>query len=258
MAIPSILAEHSAAFHATQQSFIRVRPQAARTTQPWDSKVGGLPYMPKGMDWPVAPDGRALFFLAQINFAEVPHLDPFPQSGIVQFYIYDDDLYGMDFDDGTTQDTFRVLWHPEPVKDPSLLRQDYDMKRDYDELPHHPEQSFPLQFALADELMPTTDYQFAAQIGADFFAQFGEDEWDIQEQYDKSVRSDGHKIGGYAYFLQDDPRSVADPMLLLFQLDSDEPMDLLWGDTGVGHFFIRPDDLAKRNFSRVLYDWDAM
>ena len=47
-------------------------------------------------------------------------------------------------------------------------------------------------------------------------------------------------------------------MLLLFQLDSDEGMDLMWGDMGVGHFFIREADLAARDFSRVLYDWDNL
>ncbi len=78
------------------------------------------------------------------------------------------------------------------------------------------------------------------------------------DEYGKMVRPQGHKIGGYAYFTQDDPRRASDPMLLLFQLDSDERMDLMWGDMGVGHFFIREKDLVARDFSRVLYDWDAL
>ena len=47
-------------------------------------------------------------------------------------------------------------------------------------------------------------------------------------------------------------------MLLLLQLDSDELMDLMWGDMGVGHFFIRASDLERRDFSKVLYDWDCL
>ncbi|MBK6997000.1 MAG: DUF1963 domain-containing protein [Lewinellaceae bacterium] len=33
---------------------------------------------------------------------------------------------------------------------------------------------------------------------------------------------------------------------------------LCGGDMGVGHFFIREQDLAALDFSRVLYDWDCL
>jgi uncharacterized protein YwqG len=164
----------------------------------------------------------------------------------------------MDFDDGENPDTFRVIYHPDPVQDQSQLRKDFQLLRDFDELPHHPDESYPLSFAIEEGVLPMTDYRFYPHFGADFFRQFGEKEWDIQEDFGKKVRADGHKVGGYAYFTQDDPRRTDDPMLLLFQLDSDERADLMWGDMGVGHFFIRAADLEKRDFSRVLYDWDCL
>lgn len=243
---------------ATRRPFVRAAALPARATTPWESKVGGSPYRPKDSAWPTASDGRPLFFLAQINFAEMPPTTPFPQTGIVQFFINDDDLYGMDFDDGEKQDTFRVLYFPEVVKDENRLQTDSPAPRDFEFLPHHPEESYPLQFARAEEFMPQTDYQFWQTFGADFFQKFGEKEWTLTDAYAKAVKADGHKIGGYAYFTQDDPRRPDDPMLLLFQLDSDEGMDLMWGDMGVGHFFIREADLAARDFSRVLYDWDNL
>jgi uncharacterized protein YwqG len=243
---------------ATQQPFIRVKSQEARKTKPWESKVGGVPYMPKETVWPVAPDGKALFFLAQLNFADMPHLTPFPEKGIVQFFIHDDDLYGMDFDDGENPDTFRVLFYPDPVKDEKVLETKVNIPEDFDLLPHHPDESYPLVFTLEEGVAPATDYRFYQAHGADFFRQFGEKEWDVQEDFSKKLRADGHKVGGYAYFTQDDPRRPDDPMLLLLQLDSDELMDLMWGDMGVGHFFIREADLAKGDFSRVLYDWDCL
>lgn len=243
----------------TKRTFIRATAQQSRNTQLWESKVGGQPYLPKGVTWPTAPDGRELFFLAQLNFAEMPPLPPFPTQGIVQFFINDDDLYGMDFDDGENPDTFRVLFHPEVAQNESVLQTKFPMLRDFDDLlPHHPDESYPLTFALAEEVVPITDYQFYQHFGADFFRQFGEKEWDVMDEFGKAVRPQGHKIGGYAYFTQDDPRRSDDPMLLLFQLDSDELMDLMWGDMGVGHFFIREKDLAARDFSRVLYDWDCL
>ncbi len=243
----------------TQRPFIRVTSQASRKTKLWESKVGGQPYLPNNMAWPKSPDGRELFFLAQINLAEVPALSPFPTKGILQFFINDDELYGMDFDDGENADTFRVLFHAEVLEKESLLQTKLP-RTDWDEalLPHHPDECYPLSFGLTEEVVPITDYQFYQHFGSDFFQQFGEKEWDVMGELEKSVRTQGHKIGGYAYFTQDDPRRPDDPMLLLLQLDSDERMDLMWGDMGVGHFFIREKDLAARDFSRVLYDWDCL
>jgi len=257
--LPAAMEPFRAKLLETKQPFIRIKAGPLGESAPWSSKVGGKPYMPKGTAWPVAPDGKELFFLAQINFAEAPALAPFPAKGIVQFFINDDDLYGMDFDDGENPDTFRVLFHPEVVQDKAALQTSFPKLRDYDELlPHHPEESYPLRFETEEEVAGMTDYRFHRHFGTDFFQQFGEQEWQVMNDFGKAVRPQGHKIGGYAYFTQDDPRRPEDPMLLLFQLDSDEGMDLMWGDMGVGHFFIREKDLLALDFSRVLYDWDCL
>ncbi|MCB0531215.1 MAG: DUF1963 domain-containing protein [Lewinellaceae bacterium] len=256
--LPTVLEPFREKLLATRQSFIRVKPEAARPASWWESKVGGLPYLPAGTAYPMAPDGRPLFFLAQLNFADMPRLEPFPERGILQFYIYDDDLYGMDFDDGENPDTFRVLFFPDTTNDVAALQTTFPDTSGFDLLPHHPEVSHPLSFELAEEVAPATDYLFWQQFGAGFFRQFGEQEWELQDEFNKLVNSQGHKVGGYAYFTQDDPRRPEDPMLLLFQLDSDEGMDLMWGDMGVGHFFIREKDLRAQDFSRVLYDWDCL
>lgn len=258
MRLPTALEPYRDRLLATKRTFVRAKSQPMRNTLLWESKVGGQPYFPKGMVWPTDPGGQELFFLAQINFAEMPALAPFPTQGIVQFFISDDDLYGMDFDDGENPDTFRVLFHAEVMQDTAKLRADFPPLRDYELLPHHPDECYPLVFSMEDEVMPMTDYRFAQVFGGDFFQQFGEKEWDVTDEFGKAVRAEGHKIGGYAYFTQDDPRRADDPMLLLLQLDSDEHMDLMWGDMGVGHFFIREKDLVAQDFSRVLYDWDCL
>lgn len=256
--LPSVLEPFREKLLQTKQSFIRATAEKSRNTQLWESKVGGQPYLPKNHVWPTANDGRELFFLAQLNFTEMPSLPPFPTTGIVQFFILDDDLYGMNFEEGETQGTFRVLYHPQVTQDEGVLQTTFPMLRDFDELPHHPDESYPLKFSLEEEIAPITDHRFYEHLGQDFFQQFGEKEWDVMDEFGKALRPQGHKIGGYAYFTQDDPRTAADPMLLLFQLDSDEGMDLMWGDMGVGHFFVREKDLAARDFSRVLYDWDCL
>ncbi|MBF1069181.1 MAG: DUF1963 domain-containing protein, partial [Prevotellaceae bacterium] len=47
---------------------------------------------------------------------------------------------------------------------------------------------------------------------------------------------------------------------LLFQLDSetvDEEEITMWGDCGVGNFFINCEDLKRLDFSNVVYNWDC-
>jgi uncharacterized protein YwqG len=74
-------------------------------------------------------------------------------------------------------------------------------------------------------------------------------------------RADGHKIGGYPYFTQYDPRAYTRysdcDFNLLFQMDTDWPENIMWGDAGVGNFFIREEDLRNCDFSHVLYNWDC-
>lgn len=239
---------------------VRVTAQKQADALPWQSKTGGMPYLPKGDEWPLSREnGKPLFFLAQLNFAEIPPLDPFPRQGILQFFIGDDDLYGMNFDNGEDPVNFRVSYYPNPILDASALQNLPELvEREYEYMPHHPDECYPLRFELTDMLLPATDYRFSERFGADFFARFGDDEWDLLDEYARIVNAQGHRIGGYAYFTQDDPRSPADPMLLLFQLDSDQSMDLMWGDMGVGHFFIREQDLKTLRFDRTLYDWDGL
>ena len=76
---------------------------------------------------------------------------------------------------------------------------------------------------------------------------------------------EGHRIGGYPFFTQDDPRGYLPHLqqhtILLLQLDSDsgngDADKVLWDDAGVGNFFITPEDLQQRDFSRVLFTWDC-
>lgn len=62
------------------------------------------------------------------------------------------------------------------------------------------------------------------------------------------------------YFTQEDPRAADDDDVLLFQLDSEghgDEVDIMWGDSGIGMFFIRPADLRARRFERAWFYWDC-
>lgn len=56
---------------------------------------------------------------------------------------------------------------------------------------------------------------------------------------------------------QDDPRKYRHDNILLLQINSDFNQDIMWGDVGLGNFFIRKEDLKQLNFSNVLYNWDC-
>lgn len=77
----------------------------------FDSKIGGLPYCPKDVQLPTNSEGQQLILLAQINFSQVPKMNIFPQKGILQFFISNDDLYGMNFDNWSEQKDFRIIFY---------------------------------------------------------------------------------------------------------------------------------------------------
>ncbi|MDE5737177.1 MAG: DUF1963 domain-containing protein [Oscillospiraceae bacterium] len=85
-----------------------------------------------------------------------------------------------------------------------------------------------------------------------------------EEAYKKVIKDFGnvhHQIGGYPYFTQCEPREENSKYdFLLFQLDSECWQDndrVMWGDMGIGNFFISSENLKKLDFSDVFYNWDC-
>ena len=81
----------------------------------------------------------------------------------------------------------------------------------------------------------------------------------LEDAFYETLTGDGHKIGGYPFFTQDDPRAYGDyqqSTVLLLQIDSVGD-HIMWGDCGVGNFFITEEELQKKDFSKVLYNWDC-
>ena len=238
----------------TLQSYIEVVPRPVAETTLWQSKVGGQPYLPRGTDFPKTSKGEHLAFLAQINFEETPPMSSFPRTGILQFYIHGDDMYGLNFDNPTEQDLFRVLFFEKIEIDLEKLTTDFSFLGNYTNTPHSPNKSFPLDFLYGQEIISTSDYRFEKEIEPKITEMLGDEG---VEEYYEAVNSGGHKLGGYPYFTQYDVRSEENEMMLLFQLDSDDNLELMWGDVGVANFFIKKEDLEKRDFSKVLYNWDC-
>ena len=254
--LPTSLEPFRKEFEKTALDCIRIS-KAEGEPKLWESKLGGHPYLPKNVTFPKNAEGKDLVFLAQINFEEAPHLDPFPTSGILQFFINDDDLYGLDFDNQLVQNNFRIIYYDDTIlKQENNLITDFSFLRAYDFTPHMLNESYKFQFEIKKELVPVSDFQSGKEIGKSLSTV----DDDTIDEYNDLHLSSGHKMGGYAHFTQEDPRSYDKSMqnlMLLLQLDTDPNMEIMWGDCGICNFFIDPKKLAKKDFSEVMYNWDC-
>ncbi|KKK37527.1 hypothetical protein WQ57_13900 [Mesobacillus campisalis] len=232
----------------------------------YESKFGGFPYLPKGADHPLDEKGRHMSLLAQYRFSDIPKLPGMPLEGMIQFFLSaHDDMMGLDFDDPTSQKNFRVVYHAEVLEDDSLLVTDFSYMEEPDEDYLPIEGEWAISFSLAQEPVPPSDFQFEELMkDMDCEVVVGKDsygELTLIDVFSEELSGEGHKIGGYAYFTQEDPRcyehSFREHDILLLQMDSEDEREIMWGDCGVGNFFIRKEDLEKLDFSRVLYNWDC-
>ena len=74
----------------------------------FDSKFGGIPYLPQDAKVPVDSEGVQLGLLAQINCSDLPENDLYPKTGLVQFWIGRDDLMGLDEEEGSKASFFFI------------------------------------------------------------------------------------------------------------------------------------------------------
>jgi len=258
--LPTELEEYRSQIETTIKSYIKITAKPENNLTPWQSKFGGTPYFPKGQQYPKDSKGKPLFLLAQINFAELPRLEPFPPHGILQFYIADNDLYGLQFEDMIKQENFRICYFSEIFKDAGRLVTDFSFLPSSTFLPVSRQCS--LAFELNQQPISAYDYQFEANIFNNRnFPEPRENFYEFLDNYEKLFRADGHKLGGYPYFTQSDPRwnekYKSMDLKLLLQVDTDSNANIMWGDAGVANFFIMESDLKKSVFSEVMYNWDC-
>ena len=241
----------------------------------FDSKVGGLPYWDPAKTYPTDSNGKKMYLLAQINFDQDKAESPLPQSGMLQFFVGDDDLYGLDFDHPTKQKNWRIVYH-EKI-DTSLTAEAVEamgipVSPDNEEVvnpvfrscvfrlakketwltPDNWESFDELTLEVAEDLFGETDAESADEV-------FGEDQYALLEE--EYFYSENSHLLGHPYFTQADIREEGWRYdTLLFQLDSEtaeEEEITMWGDSGVGNFFINAEDLKNLDFSNVVYNWDC-
>lgn len=260
----------------TAKKTMRVKESEGANLGIYESKFGGLPYWEEKDEYPTDKNGNQLILLAQINFEKTPIEDErFPKQGILQFFVGTDDLNGADFDDLTNQSGFRVIYHEniesgitrEDIRSQGI-RSNSDLDgADGEYFPFYKE--YEIEFEEDEEPISIAMEDFETELSASVEAVTGEgieDMWDDlpAEEADyisETCNGAGHKVLGYPYFTQYDPRGENGEYngkeydTLLLQIDSIG--DIMWGDSGIANFFINEQDLINKNFDDVLYTWDC-
>ncbi len=277
MNFPRSLRPYAAIIKATSKPAVLFRPERG-STDARQSKLGGRPYFPwdynadyhhqnypkAGMRWTPWPKhpttGRELQLLLQINFAEVPPIDPFPTSGILQLFVDDEEWHDLG-------DSVRAVYHPDASKE----------AYDFSDVPTDDFRvsEAALVFEFEQEFITTSDFRFEETYAApvfeghsfyEFNRLHGGKLWSpylsitsLRYRRDPDVGRGRNKLGGYHYSQNDnDPRTGLaewqDSVLLAQFQDYEE---LSWGDCGSAQFFIKTNDLKGQNFSGLLFHWDS-
>ena len=242
--LPPGLEPRRAELRGLERPVVRPFPTAGQPA-PWDSKFGGVPYRPVGSAWPLDTHGAPLPFLAQIDLAQANaggHLPDLPRRGLLQFFV--------------SHAGERVLYWPDPVQDEAALTREMPELEDFqEEMFSPPEQA--MGFVPDREIPSSLDDRLKFAQPDD---QTGTGEAYQQAENNSKLQPNGHRLRGYPMVINTS-HPAAEDVQLLFQFDGDDYGGQLFGDSGgmggwVG-FFIRPDDLAKLNFSRVWAEMDA-
>jgi uncharacterized protein YwqG len=167
--------------------------------EPWQSKMGGRPYLPKGVSYPCdRRTGQLMMFLLQVDCAELPAVEGLnlPNQGLLQFYV------GLNVPMGDlSPERHRVLYFPEIVRDKSGLITDFSFLEGPASALEWYSQVYGLTFALQQDVFWSTrlelDESFELPEALEELAEEF-DEW--LYDYEQGCASAGqrlNKLGGF-------------------------------------------------------------
>jgi uncharacterized protein YwqG len=227
------------------------------------SHFGGSPQLPNGTGWP-EKGGRSLDFLARLSLSEIQraHSVPWlPQSGALLFF-YDirKHPWGFDPNDRGGFAALHVPDLPEPVVAANHASK-YDGAatfnrnvsfRHIDVVPSEgdPVRDLKLNDAEYEKLSQIDEAAFDAkpkhQVAGIPSPVQGND-MDLECQ----LASNGVYCGnakGYESARATELESGRTNWRLLFQMDSDDDLDVMWGDAGMLYYWIEEQEAQKGNF----------
>lgn len=243
MKIPSELKKFEEYLKSTEKPAVEICFNRGETL-PWESKCGGCPYLENADDYPFDENGNPMMFLAQINLDEMPPLEDFPEHGILQFYIGDDDYFGLN-------SACKVVYIPKYTTDINTLINKNPFEESYKGY---------TPFTREGKMNFTKTTRFIGTECAAFYENLKdiatEDEMDAL--YDLCY-PEGCLVGGYPLFVQHTPPYYDNGELdvLLLQLDCEDECGIMFGDSGNCVFLISKEDLKNGIFDNVEFDWQC-
>ncbi|MEL6682028.1 MAG: YwqG family protein [Pseudomonadota bacterium] len=225
------------------------------------SSIGGQPSLSAGAKWPKGRDGKPMIFLAQINFGDMPALDGYPETGLLSFFVEDNDLNGCDFP-SRNNTGFLVVYHQEPN---ALQRHD---------LPDHSWEFTPFNAELTTQGRrligeaasgPISPNSLEGQdLTQDWYPDCPGELWDSFYEGLTKAKPALIYYGGHPDFTQgdfrradDDPQLTEVLLQLGFVFDREAGVEICWGDAGEACFLISKADLVEQRFDKVAYNWDC-
>jgi uncharacterized protein YwqG len=227
------------------------------------SKIGGQPDLPKGVDWFKEDNGKPLSFIAQINLKEIKPLDYddlLPDNGILYFfYSAEQEAWGFNPKDS---DKFIVYYSPGTE---NLDRREFPSDLPENSRFNECKLDFKTTVALPgwdNEFVRNTltekeidqysnlpqDYPINKILG---YANAIQTEMELECQ----LVANGLYCGdssGYNHPKAKELAKGANDWILLLQIDSeDEKTGMMWGDVGRLYFWIKKEDLKRKDFSKT-------
>ena len=240
----------------TKKDCYKIEIEEDTTPSIMDDKIGGIPYLPVGEDYPLDKNNNPMVLLIQINLNNI-HLDNYPQEGILEIFIDKECSWPCDY---------KIKY----FKNISEYRTDL-MKLDSENYIYKK----PLKIKLIKDIehMPSTDYRFESVMSevikeitgikieehseiSDFFEKNG---CDMYDELNKINIFPGN-LSGYADFTQTDPRPIKneeDKLECLVKIDSNLGHGIMIGDCGIIFSFISKEDTKSGNFENAIVDWDC-
>ncbi|GAA0084886.1 YwqG family protein [Clostridium sp. CTA-7] len=241
--IPEILKEHENIIKRTFRYSNEIGFKCEKT-KPWESKLGGCPYLKNIREYPIDEEGTPMLFLAQINLSDLEKLDELPEKGLLQFFIVNDDMFGLE-----SPIVVKYIEDYEESEVQLIKENPYENNEGYKQgLPFS--NNGKMYFEIREMPMSSS---------LDLFEKLFKNELS-EEEYEKlseDCYSCDSRIGGYPYFVQNDYLGFNDEDFLLLQLDIDDECGIMFGDSGNCIFSIPKDALKNKDFSKVMYDWQC-
>ncbi len=201
------------------------------------SHFGGQPYFEKGSEWPKTKSGNHLDFVCQIFNKEDFEL---PNSiQLIQFFYNWEDSPWETANEGWVLKIHKKLNHQDliTIAPPSKLE-----KQKYCEIEFQPNNSLPdfeslsTYNANAEKLCQLLDW---------------DNEWEYYDQINRELLGEDtetdSRLGGYPNWVQGEEiplDSKGNPTKFLFQIDSEDNADIMWGDVGIVYFFY--DEVSEK------------